>query len=353
MTAQRISDRRMVVRGTMIALFCGCWLLANLSAGQETEPRRRKAPPTAPPRRVQKSTKQAEQTTLRVHQLKYANAASLAELLLLAMTDAKQTRIMPDERLNAILVSAFPEQHDKVADLINELDVPPARDVDHELRVFRLRYADPEEASAVISRLFGSDDARIAVDQKTNSVLVQAQGETLARIEAIFEKLDIPADKDPTRYDPGTTFRVRVVWLATIDADGPPDDLKEVVGLLSKVGVKGLRQVGQVIVNTTPDGRFQVGCSPILNQRPSDLEISGEFDQQQETPTLKIELSASQVEVPPATTDAPDRRRLPERKTLVDLQTVIAAPLEHYVVLGVAPVEKITSVFIVQVTVSN
>jgi len=78
-----------------------------------------------------------------------------------------------------------------------------------------------------------------------------------------------------------------------------------------------------------------------------------EFDKQQETPTLKIELSASQAQLPPATADGWDRRRGSEKKPLVDLQTAIAAPLEHYVVLGVAPVAKMTSVFIVQITASE
>lgn len=104
-----------------------------------------------------------------------------------------------------------------------------------------------------------------------------------------------------------------------------------------------------MLVNTTPDGRFQVRCSPVLNQRPSDLRISGQFDKQQETPTLRIELSAGQIEEAPLSESGP-RRGPPSSKTLVDLETVIAAPLGHYVVLGVSPVEKMTSLFILQIT---
>lgn len=428
MNTQRIPDHRMIVRGALTALICGCWLLASGAAAQEATPRA--APATAPAKRVPPSRKPRREKVgfPTVYYLKHADAASIAQTLA-KVAEAREldASFVPETRLNAIIVQASPEVHEQVEQLIKELDVAAVsagerkdgkedqevrvqiyrlkyadagrvlemvsavyagkpikltadkdansiivaaapemqaqlgalieqldqvqeRDADRELQIFHLKHADPDEAAAVISSLFDSNDARIAVDRRTNSVLVQAQREMLARIEAIFQKLDTPADKNLTRYDPGTTFRVRVVWLATIDADGPPDDLKDVVALLSKVGVKGLRQVGQVIVNTTPDGRFQVRCSPVLNKRPADLEISGEFDQQQETPTLKIELSASQAELPPATADGPPRRRGPEKKPLVDLQTVIAAPLGHYVVLGVAPVEKMTSVFIVQVT---
>ncbi len=352
MTAQRISDRRMIVRGAMIALFCGCWLLAGLAVGQETESRRRKAPP--PPAAGKKSTKQERHTT--IYHLKYAEAESLARVLSTMADDS--TKIAVALETNSIILAAPPQMQEQLAGLIEELDVPPARDVapECEYKTFKLVNAQARDLAEVISTFLGPDD-KIAVDERTNSILVEAPQGTLLFIDAILTKLDETADRNLKKYGPEATFRVRVVWLASglsrDDAADPSADLKDVLDLLRLMGVKDLRQVGQVIVNSTPDGRFQIRCSPILNQRSSDLEISGEFDQQQETPTLKIELSASQVEVPPATTDGWDRRRGPERKTLVDLQTVIAAPLEHYVVLGVAPVEKMTSVFIVQVTAGN
>jgi hypothetical protein len=257
-----------------------------------------------------------------------------------------------DDKAQSIVVSASPEAHERVARLIAELDVPAERGAERELRVFHLKYAEAEETAAVLSRIFGKDDARIAVDRRTNSILVEASPDTLRRIEAILSTLDAAADKDAKKDAPGATLRVRVVWLASElppeEGAKPADDLKEVVAELSKIGVDGLRQLGQAIVNTTPDGKFQVRCSPLLAGRPADLELQGTIKLRQETPILSVQLSASQTDLAPLAESGPPGRANTRR--LVDLGTTIAAPLGHYVVLGVTPVEKMTSVFIVQVT---
>ncbi len=507
MNAQRISDRRMIVRSAVAALVCGSWLMAGLSVGQETKPAGTGAP--APATEVKKSAEQDKDLsawTTQIYYLKYAKAASVAELLSDTMTGGKDAKIVPEERLNAIIVSASPEAQDQVAQmiknldappskdqenaerdarpvvcvyrlkhaegatvvhvlsatmtdiegikitadprsgsiivlaprkehdqveqlirvldvppepgaatrltliyrlkyaradaiaktlhflladekwtsttavasetasnslivsasaqqqeeveaLIEKLDIPPARDVarEGEIRVFALVNAEARDVAEVITTLLGPDE-KIAVDERTNSILVQGTQGTLLVIDAILTRLDETAARDLKKRGPGTTFQVRVVWLANglsdDDAAEPSADLKDVLDPLRLMGVKDLRQVGQVIVNTTPDGQFQVRCSPVLNQRSSDLEITGEFDTRQETPTLRIQLSANQTEEVPQT----DPRRKPstgKTKTLVDLTTVIAAPLGHYVVLGVAPVEKMTSVFIVQIIASK
>ena len=429
MITQRISDRRMIGRGIVMALVCGCWLLVGLAVGQDAAPRA--APATAPAKTVpparkpaseverhptvfylkyahadstaetlakvaeareldasfvaetrlnaiivqaspevldqveqllkvldapavspadQKDAKQDQEVRVRIYRLKYAQADAIAEVLRILSAD-NTTVVASETASNSIIVSASAQQQGRVEDLIEELDVPPARDVAgrYECRVFKLVHTEAESVAKVITTLLGPAE-NIAVDERTNSILAQGTTDTLLTIEAILADLDKAADKDLKKRGPGTTFQVRVVWLANglsdDDAADPTADLKGVLDPLRLMGVKDLRQVGQVIVNTTPDGQFQVRCSPVLNQRSSDLEISGEFVSRQETPTLRIQLSANQTEEAPQ----PGSRRGPSaRETLVDLETVISAPLGHYVVLGVAPVEQMTSVFIVQI----
>jgi hypothetical protein len=302
----------------------------------------------------QKGDQQEVKTTIEIYRLKYAGAGIVVQVLS-TLCEGKDARLAIDEKTNSIIVAASPEAQQMAADLIKELDVPSEPGAHRELKVFRLKYADPEETAAVVSRIFGKDDARIAVDRRTRSILVEALPDTAQRIDEVLVRLDTEADQDAKKDTPGATLQVRVVWLASElppdEGVKPADDLKEVVGELSKIGVDGLRQLGQAIVNTMPDGKFQVRCSPLLAGRPAGLEISGILKLRHEMPILNVQLSASQIEPAAVVERGPPSR--PTTKRLVDLETTIAAPLGHYVVLGVTPVGKMTSVFILQVTAAK
>ena len=58
----------------------------------------------------------------------------------------------------------------------------------------------------------------------------------------------------------------------------PADDLKVVLGELSKVGITGVRQVGQALVNTTGGGMFEISCVPMLEEVPATMKISGALE---------------------------------------------------------------------------
>jgi type II secretory pathway component GspD/PulD (secretin) len=65
---------------------------------------------------------------------------------------AAKVTAVADERSNALVVSASPEQMGEIRRIVNEMDV----NVDEltELRVFRLRYADPQETADQLVNLF-------------------------------------------------------------------------------------------------------------------------------------------------------------------------------------------------------
>ncbi len=289
-----------------------------------------------------------EKPVVEVFPLKYVAPQSAAELVSDLYRQVKSMRIAADASSGSVVVYAPADKAREIGALLSRLDVPHESDSARELKIFAMIHAAAEEAARVLGEVLS--DAKVSVDSQSNCVLVEAPPDGIRRAEEVLARLDTEAERDPQKLRPGATFRVRVVWLASGlsgDAAEPAEDLKDVVGELSKVGVKDLGQVGQMIVNTTPDGHFEINCAPIVGQRTSDLEISGQLEGQQEKPTLKVELSASQTEMEPVATRGPVRRT---SKRLVELQTSIAAPLGHYVVLGVAPVEKMTSVFVVQVT---
>src|SRR5262245_6591974 len=102
--------------------------------------------------------------------LKYTSATSIANLLQEAFGGQKANpnlRIVPDERTNAILVSASAADLDTVRDLVAKIDVPASReggDVSrHSLKIFTLRNVIPDKSleSSLKLAMSGTQTGRI------------------------------------------------------------------------------------------------------------------------------------------------------------------------------------------------
>ncbi len=139
-----------------------------------------------------------------------------------------QSRVVAvaDERSNSLIISAPEEMHEIIAQLIKDIDA----DVDDitEVRVFKLKNADPVELSEIMSQLFSdnsqnnnstgfrpsfffggsrsssrgggndrglrSTQSVVAVaDQRTSSLIVSAPRQLMSQVAAMVEQLD--ADK--------------------------------------------------------------------------------------------------------------------------------------------------------------
>lgn len=282
----------------------------------------------------------------RVFPLKYADLEEAQAVLAEILAD-KDARVAVEEGTRSMVVAASPEVLEKVAGLLKDLDVPPPSEPFQQIKVFTLVNVDPDSAAKVLSELLQPRGVRFAVDRRTKSLIAMGSHETLSVMDALLTRLDQTAGEEPKKPAPLATFRVRVVWLASglsrDDAPKPADDLKEVVTELGKLGVGELREVGQAIVNTMPDGSgFEISSSPTFDDSSAELRIAGELEEEDGTPKLQIQISASERAERSSSARSPARR-------LVDLETTITAPCGHYVVLGVTPVGKATSVFVVQV----
>ena len=134
-------------------------------------------------------------------------------------------------------------------------------------------------------------------------------------------------------------MQVRIVWLASgiapDQASKPPEDLKEVVAELAKLGVEDPRLVSQAIVTAQLGRQFRVEGSA-GRDKPYQLLISGTVlgGGPGETSKLQVSIKATQ----PIVTNQISR-----------LDTEITAPLRHAVVLGMTPSGTGTSVFVVQI----
>lgn len=301
-------------------------------------------PPVEPPKSASLPVKDAAaQRVTRIYYLKYALADSVVETLRnVAVAGAEEPlSITADKRLNCILVSAPPKTQEQVAELIENLDVPdnPVQTV--QLRVFRLEYVDPSLAVSVLSSLLDSQNLRIAVDDRNSSIVLAGPPDVQEVAEELIRHLDVRAKEKTARPDSAPMHQVRVVWLANglsdAEAAQPSKDLELVVAELSLLGVKELRQVGQIIVNAAVGESFEANGSPRLGKHPTQWNITGDLDRGQGTPRLSIQLQAA---MPIGQQQKPYE---------VKLDTVISAEERHFVVLGVTPIEDKDWVFVVQI----
>ncbi len=144
--------------------------------------------------------------------LKQARAAQLAPLVeqLLAGEERRTERLRPsgalpsadpplrviaDERLNAVVISAMPSALDAAEEMLKQLDSEHNRETDRTVRVLTLKNAEVDEVAKSLVDLFETDDGTetppvIRVNASSNSLLVRATEKQYAMIESIVSKLD-------------------------------------------------------------------------------------------------------------------------------------------------------------------
>jgi hypothetical protein len=292
---------------------------------------------------------------MQVFQLKFAEAQDVAKVLT-GTLEPKNARWSVDSRRNCLVFYGTQEAADLAKKLIAELDRPAApREAEPEMttRVYQVKHANASLVLQVLQTMLADRHTRMAVDQKTNSLVIAAPQDVLQNAAELIQKLDIP---EAGRRDakPRMPCQLRIVWLgsglSSKDAPAPSEDLKQVVEQLSGLGVKDVRQVGQMIVNTQDEGRFQVSCSPLFDGALAHLTASGVLVARGETSEMSLKISATQVQNSFRVQAEPGKPGSIEQR-LVNIETVIEPRFDpsHYVVLGVAPVGKVTSIFVVQV----
>jgi hypothetical protein len=182
---------------------------------------------------------------------------------------------------------------------------------------------------------------RIAVDERTNSVIIHGSQENAIVAEAIALRLDAEASPKASRQ-----MLVRVLWLvggsgeALTRLDSPPKDLDTVVQELAKLGIINLRLAAQTIINASTVQPLDVHGSLVLPiPWANRLSVTGTLsDAAGGMPSLQVAIGVHH--------ESPERGSV----QLCNIATQITTPPGHFVVLGVTPTESLTSVFVVQVT---
>jgi hypothetical protein len=221
-----------------------------------------------------------------------------------------------------------------------------------------------------LTRIFNVGRApaiKLAADARTNAILVSASDDEIAKIKDLIARLDTPSARDDAAR-PKVQVQVRVIWLVN-DAPRPvapppqagtvppgvpaapapappPDDLKEVLPALTKFGIDKPRLAAQTLVSVTPDVQFQAKGVASLDGLPCQFAVTGRLvDKMEKMPVLEVTLRATRERA------TRDQQRTSEE--IGNLQTEITAPPGHFVVLGMTPMDAMTSIFVVQVLVPD
>lgn len=293
---------------------------------------------------------------IQVFPLSNCPAGEAAELLTQVVKDNPRVgsvSIVPDERANSLLVRATEEDFDVIEQLLEVIDTEPAATMD--VKVFQLRNADAAAVSELIHDMFsnaaisgvdGTVQLRVAVDERTNSVIVTGPRDALSVVEALLMRLDEGREPSPADLEP---LQIQVLWVVSgddwTDDDQPqlaalPDDLADVAGELDSLGIGNPRIATQMVVNSS--GRFSVSGSARLGNQ-IQVAVNGTISVEAGRPTLNISIQA--VDGAPGGGFGPSRA-----SRLCELETTLKTPLGHFVVLGVSPIDGRNSAFVVQVS---
>ncbi len=158
------------------------------------------------------SIRAAEQFAVKIYTLKNAEAIYAARALSQSFSDAtvkgkrvrtgeSGLRISADPSSNALIVRARTEDHEKIAALVEKLDV--SRTADASVRMIPLSSADPVPLARVLTNLFVTgkrDTVAIEANTSAQALMVRADDETFDKIRAMVEQLDTGASgKERTR----------------------------------------------------------------------------------------------------------------------------------------------------------
>ena len=201
-------------------------------------------------------------------------------------------------------------------------------------RVFALQNSPAAESARVLSEILGGKPLRIAVDERTNSLIVMADEETSEVVEALLTRLDVSPPR--TQQDlTGETLQLRIVWLL----DGNDEHAKQrsanfvgvnVIKALNELGFESpevvCQQVATFTMGTNREGRFDFHVPVLINSQRWQFQGQGQVQPiGNDRFNLRFDLGFSQVD--PRT----GRNRSGESG---QLGGSIHTPLGHYTVMG-------------------
>jgi hypothetical protein len=154
------------------------------------------------------------------------------------------------------------------------------------LRIYHLQHVKPQNLVAVLAPIFRNNAPRIAVDDRSNALLVAGNERQLSIVEELAKTLDREIPEIAQEQNNQETLQVRIVWLLDInDGMEPTDKLvsPQVVEALGELGFEHPRVVCQQVTTLTLGeenrrGQFHFQVPVLIQSQPWQFEGQGHIE---------------------------------------------------------------------------
>jgi len=223
------------------------------------------------------------------------------------------------------------ERDRQVAELSQQLtklertrESPPIEDA--EIKVFSLVSVKAPEVAKTLESLFGAQ-IRVAIDERTNALIVFGKGNALQAVEALLLRLD-QSDSASPRGNAARSLLLRVFWLADGLPKGEGQDAQKflpaaVIKATERLGLEGPRLVTQTVnslaLGQQPAVPFSTQVPATVFNQPANLNCKGQMrsvDGDRAAVDIEIQVTGWSINC--------------------QLSGSLATPLRHYMVLGTA-----------------
>jgi hypothetical protein len=153
-------------------------------------------------------------------------------------------------------------------------------------KIFSLKHSQAGDSARLLSEVLAGQPMRLAVDDRTNSLILFADEDTAKVAEALLLRLD-QSTGDPKVERSGETLQLRIVWLLDINEDREPADKlvsPEVVEALHELGFADPQVVCQQVTTLTLSedggrrGHFNFAVPVLIESQPWQFEGKGQIE---------------------------------------------------------------------------
>jgi hypothetical protein len=326
---------RFLPRRTYLGLLLVILAAHAISAGEAAGP--------APAKRPADKKDRGEQ---RIFRLKYIPANEAAQILRELFGRRTEISIAIDDRTNSLVVSGSKSNLDELEAITSKIDVEgsgKAGDLP-QLKVFPLAQVgiEPDAGLETMLKMLipAGRSGKFTLEARRKVLVVYADPPSIERVAMLLTTLQMERGTKPAAMT-SSEIQVRLFWLVSGAGRRTgaelPDNLKDLAGELSKLGMVHPRLATQVTIATETGTRFETSAAVALAGR-HDLSVSGTATDRKDCIGVSLTIAVSQ--------SAP--RRSSRREA--SLRTQVSVPFNRPVLLGVIPGETTTSAFVVEVT---
>jgi hypothetical protein len=155
------------------------------------------------------------------------------------------------------------------------------------LRVYHLQHVKPQNLAEILAPIFRNNAPRLAVDERSNTLLVAGNEKQLSIVEELAQTLDRPTAVTESQST-GETLQVRIVWLLDINAGMEPTNKlvsPQVVEALGELGFEHPKVVCQQVMTLTLGesdddrrGQFNFQVPVLIQSQPWQLQGTGDIE---------------------------------------------------------------------------